>query len=230
MSKTSFNVEDVNSLLEQINEFCETLQQEWNKVSNQWSNLKSTWHDEQFNKFEPIFEKMLFAYEEEITKCKSYTIFLAQQIKIAQQRNNKLVDLTVDLAKKTVNVTVDATKKTVDLTKKGVECLDSVAWLDLIKKTFDLSKKGGDWLDIGQKVISLFAIIPLASISLSTEPISPVEQQMIAEYKSLPLTLRSMTLDEQLEESFQTSQETSLKKVNKKQRKRREDDEEIASS
>ncbi|NER97314.1 MAG: hypothetical protein F6J86_26290 [Symploca sp. SIO1B1] len=234
MSKTSFNVEDVKSLLHQINEFCETLEQEWNKVSNQWSNLKSTWHDEQFNKFEPIFEKMLFAYEEEITKCKSYTIFLAQQIQIAQQRNNKLVDLTVDV-----------TKKTVDLSKKSVAWLDTTqkveAFLeeqtkiaeqankmiaDLIKKSLDLAKKGVKWLDmgltIGQTVISLFAVIPFASSPLSTEPISPVEQQMIiaeAKYKSLPLIGRSMPLDEQLEKDYENYQKNFQETFSKKQKK-----------
>ncbi|MGB3191360.1 MAG: hypothetical protein WBB43_18290 [Limnoraphis sp.] len=87
---TSFNLEDAECLLRQLNQFRETLQQEWGKVATQWDNLKLTWHDQQFDKFEPLFEKLSSTYQHEIDECEKYMVFLVQQIKTAEQRKVKL--------------------------------------------------------------------------------------------------------------------------------------------
>lgn len=90
---TSFNLEDAECLLKQLNQFRVTLQQQWGKVATQWENLKSTWHDQQFDQFEPLFEKLSSTYQDEIDDCEKYMSFLLQQINIAQQRKVKLGDV-----------------------------------------------------------------------------------------------------------------------------------------
>ena len=87
---TSFNLEDTECLLKQLNQFRVTLQQEWGKVATQWENLKLTWHDQQFDKFAPLFEKLSSTYQDEIDECEKYMLFLVQQIKTAEQRKVKL--------------------------------------------------------------------------------------------------------------------------------------------
>jgi hypothetical protein len=90
---TSFNLEDAECLLRQLNQFRVTLQQEWGKVATQWDNLKLTWHDQQFDKFEPLFEKLSSTYQHEIDDCEKYMVFLVQQIQTAEQSKVKLGDV-----------------------------------------------------------------------------------------------------------------------------------------
>lgn len=90
MAKTSFNIEDAKNLLHQLNQFHLTLLQEWSHVSTQWSNLKETWHDQQFNEFEPLFDKLSSTYDDELKKCENYMLFLIQKIDIAEKGKFKL--------------------------------------------------------------------------------------------------------------------------------------------
>ncbi|MGL4500276.1 MAG: hypothetical protein ACRCU2_14515 [Planktothrix sp.] len=90
---TSFNLEDADCLLRQLDQFRGTLQQEWGKVAIQWENLKSNWHDQQFDKFAPLFEKLSSTYQDEVDDCEKYMVFLVQQIKTAEQRKVKLGDV-----------------------------------------------------------------------------------------------------------------------------------------
>lgn len=92
--QTSFSSEDAEVLLNQIQQFYETLRQEWSRVLNQWGNLKLTWRDEQFYKFEPLFEDFAANYGAIEKECEEYMAFLQEQIQIAEQRKSKLGALT----------------------------------------------------------------------------------------------------------------------------------------
>ena len=91
--QTSFLLEDAEILLQQLQQFHDTLQREWSRVSNQWSNLKSVWQDEQFDKFEPLFEQLSFTHLNADRECEGYKFFLNEQIQIAQERQARLGNL-----------------------------------------------------------------------------------------------------------------------------------------
>jgi len=89
---TSFDLEDAEALLTQLRRFYETLREEWSSVSNQWGNLKSVWHDVQFDKFEPLFEKLSDTHRESEKECEEYIAFMKEQIQIAQEVRDRLKD------------------------------------------------------------------------------------------------------------------------------------------
>ncbi|MBP0013396.1 MAG: GNAT family N-acetyltransferase [Roseofilum sp. SBFL] len=91
--QTSFSSEEAQILLRELQQFCETLKQEWSWVVSQWSNLKVTWHDEQFDRFEPLFEKMAAHYNDVERDCEQYIEFLQEQIRIADERKSALGSL-----------------------------------------------------------------------------------------------------------------------------------------
>ncbi len=103
--QTSFSLEDAAVLLSDLQQFRETFQQEWSRVLSQWANLKIAWRDEQFDKFEPLFEKMAANYQDAEQDCDNYIEFLQEQIRIAESRKSKLggLDLMGKL-EKTVTV------------------------------------------------------------------------------------------------------------------------------
>ena len=92
MSKqqTSFSSEDAKFFLSEQQAFREALRQEWSRVLNQWSNLKATWRDEQFDRFEPLFEKFAANYSDAERECEDYIAFVQEQIRIADERKAKL--------------------------------------------------------------------------------------------------------------------------------------------
>ncbi|HAT15950.1 MAG TPA: hypothetical protein DCS91_22460 [Microcoleaceae bacterium UBA11344] len=91
--QTSFDLEDAKDLREQLQQFYETQRQEWSRVLSQWENLKGVWHDNQFDSFEPLFEKLKSTYSDGERECESYLVFLNQQIKVAEERRQKLGNL-----------------------------------------------------------------------------------------------------------------------------------------
>jgi hypothetical protein len=90
--QTSFNLEDAKVLQDRLGELYLTWQ-EWQKVESHWTNLKSVWKDEQFDKFEPLFEKLSTTYNKALEECHQYRGFLAQQIQIAEEKRLKLGEL-----------------------------------------------------------------------------------------------------------------------------------------
>lgn len=92
MSKqqTSFSSEDAKLFLSELQDFRDALQQEWSRVLNQWANLKVAWHDEQFDRFEPLFEQFAANYNDAQRDCENEIIFVQEQIRIADERNSKL--------------------------------------------------------------------------------------------------------------------------------------------
>lgn len=91
--QTSFDLEDAEVLLNQLQQFYELLQQEWSRVLNQWNNLQVTWRDEQFDKFEPIFEKLSSTYTQAETDCRKYIDFINEQISSLEDRQQQLKSL-----------------------------------------------------------------------------------------------------------------------------------------
>jgi hypothetical protein len=91
--QTSFVLEDAETLLRQLQQFHETLQDEWGRVSTQWTNLQSVWRDEQFDKFEPLFEQLSSTYQNADRDCEGYTTFLNEQIQIAREKQARLGNL-----------------------------------------------------------------------------------------------------------------------------------------
>jgi hypothetical protein len=91
--QTSFSIEDANLFLSEQQELLEVLRQEWSRVLNQWSNLKVTWSDEQFDRFEPLFEKFVANYQDVEKESEKYIAFMQEQIRIAEERKSKLGSL-----------------------------------------------------------------------------------------------------------------------------------------
>lgn len=99
MSKQfSFSSEDAEHLLQELQKLQEILEQEWSQVLNQWSNLKATWQDDQFDRFEPLFEELVNSYKSALFEAEVYTGFLNKQIEHAQKPGLNLEILEKPLA------------------------------------------------------------------------------------------------------------------------------------
>ncbi len=97
MAQTSFDSQNAEDLLKQLEQFRDTIRHEWSRVLNQWGNLKSVWHDQQFDKFEPIFEKFISTYRDAEQENEKYIQFLQEQIKINEEKKQKLAGCLADL-------------------------------------------------------------------------------------------------------------------------------------
>jgi hypothetical protein len=106
--QTSFSSEDAEVLLKELQQFREIFQQEWSRVLSQWSNLKINWRDDQFDRFEPLFEKMAANYNDAEQDCDNYIEFLQGQIRVADERKSKLggLDLMGKLEKTVAGVQI----------------------------------------------------------------------------------------------------------------------------
>jgi hypothetical protein len=94
--QTSFDSQDAENLLKDLQDINDDLRHEWSKVLNQWSNLKSVWRDVQFDRFEPLFEKFQTAYHEAEKECDQYTTFMKEQIRINENKKEKLAGFLKD--------------------------------------------------------------------------------------------------------------------------------------
>ncbi|MDJ0648106.1 MAG: hypothetical protein QNJ60_05310 [Xenococcaceae cyanobacterium MO_188.B19] len=97
MARTSFERQDAEDLLNQLKQYHETQRQEWSSVLNQWKNLESVWLDKQYEKFEPLFDKLSSTYSEAEKDCEKYMDFIQKQIQIDDQRKQKLASGLADL-------------------------------------------------------------------------------------------------------------------------------------
>lgn len=91
--QTSFDVLDAKVLDSHLQQFRDVLIREWSSVSSQWRNLSMTWHDDQHARFEPIFNKLLATYADAQRETEEYIAFLENQIRIAEERAQKLAGL-----------------------------------------------------------------------------------------------------------------------------------------
>lgn len=91
--QSSFELQDAQKLHQSLLQFKETLTDEWSQVLNQWENLKSVWHDEQFARFEPLFDALKETYRLAEDDCEGYTSFIDKQIQTVQAKNSRLGEL-----------------------------------------------------------------------------------------------------------------------------------------
>jgi hypothetical protein len=96
-NQTTFDSEDAEVLLNQLRGFQDTLRQEWSRVLNQWGNLKYVWRDQQFDKFEPLFEKFSATYDDAERECGKYIAFIEEQMRINEERKQQLSGRLGDL-------------------------------------------------------------------------------------------------------------------------------------
>lgn len=89
----SFEVADVEDVLKELQQFKEVIRHDWNRVLDQWGNLKSDWRDQQFDRFEPLFEKLIATYNDSERECENYISFLQEQIRIAEARRSRMGEL-----------------------------------------------------------------------------------------------------------------------------------------
>lgn len=97
MAQTSFDAQDAEDLLKELEQFHEAIRDEWSRVLNQWNNLKSVWRDQQFDRFEPIFEKFISTYMEAEKESDQYIRFVREQIEINENKKQKLAGRLADL-------------------------------------------------------------------------------------------------------------------------------------
>jgi hypothetical protein len=93
MPGTSFERQDAEDLLNQLKQYHETQKQDWSSVINQWKNLESVWLDKQYEKFEPLFDKLSSTYSEAEKDCEKYMAFIQKQIQIIDDNRQKLAGL-----------------------------------------------------------------------------------------------------------------------------------------
>jgi hypothetical protein len=91
--QTSSSLEDMTALLSQLQNFQESSQAEWNQVLSQWSNLEAVWRDQQFDRFEPLFDDLKATYREVADDCDRYNSFMNEQIAILQDKQARLGNL-----------------------------------------------------------------------------------------------------------------------------------------
>ena len=91
--QTSSNLEDMTALLNQLQNFQVSSQAEWNQVLNQWGNLEAVWRDQQFDRFEPLFDDLKATYREVADDCDRYNTFMNEQIAVLQDKQARLGNL-----------------------------------------------------------------------------------------------------------------------------------------
>lgn len=91
--QTSSNLEDMTALLNQLQNFQVSSQAEWNQVLNQWGNLEAVWRDQQFDRFELLFDDLKATYREVADDCDRYNTFMNEQIAVLQDKQARLGNL-----------------------------------------------------------------------------------------------------------------------------------------
>jgi hypothetical protein len=86
---TRFEVDDAENLKLNLQNLRETLQGEWSSVLSAWQNLQGVWNDQQRDKFEDYFQKILSDYQTIDQATEKYTQQLSEQIQIAQNISEK---------------------------------------------------------------------------------------------------------------------------------------------
>jgi len=89
-AQTTFDLEDAKDLLKQLENFHEVMKQEWSRVENQWSNLRSCWHDDQYQTFEPLYDKLSSTHKDSEKESGEYISFMREQVRIAEEHRAKL--------------------------------------------------------------------------------------------------------------------------------------------
>jgi hypothetical protein len=91
--QTSSSLEDMMALLNELKNFEENSQAEWSQVLNQWANLLAVWKDQQFDRFEPLFDNLASHYKEVGMSCENFNQFMNEQVKILEDKQSRLGNL-----------------------------------------------------------------------------------------------------------------------------------------
>jgi hypothetical protein len=91
--QTSSSLEDMMALLNELKNFEENSQAEWNQVLNQWANLRAVWKDQQFDRFEPLFDNLASNYKEVGISCEIFNQFMNEQVRILEDKQSRLGNL-----------------------------------------------------------------------------------------------------------------------------------------
>jgi hypothetical protein len=91
--QTSSSLEDMMALLNELKNFEENSQTEWSQVLNQWANLRAVWKDQQFDRFEPLFENLTSTYKTVGINCETFNQFMNEQVKILEEKQSRLGNL-----------------------------------------------------------------------------------------------------------------------------------------
>ena len=89
-AQTTFDLEDAKDLLKQLENFHEVMKQEWSRVENQWANLRSCWHDDQYQTFEPLYDKLSASYKDSQKESEEYISFMRERVRIKEESRTKL--------------------------------------------------------------------------------------------------------------------------------------------
>ncbi len=92
-AQTTFDLDDAKELLKQLENFYEAMKQDWSRVENQWANLRSCWHDDQYQTFEPLYEKLTSTHKDSQKETEEYISFMREQIRIGEKRKDRLKGL-----------------------------------------------------------------------------------------------------------------------------------------
>jgi len=88
-AQTTFDLDDAKDLFTQLEKFHEALKT-WALVENQWANLRSCWHDDQYQTFEPLYEKLTTSHKDSQKESEEFISFMREQVRIAEERRAKL--------------------------------------------------------------------------------------------------------------------------------------------
>lgn len=191
--QTSFDVEDAEVLLKELHNFYDVLQKEWSIVLNQWASLKNSWLDEQYYKFEPLFDNLASTYILAKQECEIYITFLQKQIEINQKQRFNLLQ---------------ALEKPIAIAQLGASLIGMNA-NPITQTSTELNQRPNFSYVQDKKTDS-------CSLNNNSDPeISPEFQQ----YNAQPAIFRSMGVEDQLNEAYSQEEE----KQNERRKKQAND-------
>ncbi len=75
-----FNIKDAQNYQHKLGIFIHNVEDEWGNLIRQWEQLKDCWHDRQYERFEPYFKILSERYQQSLTECNDYHVFLGGKI------------------------------------------------------------------------------------------------------------------------------------------------------
>jgi hypothetical protein len=75
-----FDIQKTQEFRHHLHSFLCCLDEQWDEVTNRWKTLQNCWDDNQYDKFEPEFEKLSSEYKRAKQQCEHYIIFLGKII------------------------------------------------------------------------------------------------------------------------------------------------------
>jgi hypothetical protein len=92
-ANTTFEIDKAEKLKAALQRTKETVQQDWQSTTSTLNNLKSLWNDNQRLKADPVLEKLIANYQTIELELDRHLQSISEQIRIAQNRQEKLDSL-----------------------------------------------------------------------------------------------------------------------------------------